>query len=382
MRIQLGHLQRIDDFVEFSLVKEIQPKSITPAHLVAVRALDERQELEPYIRAILHDPNETPHGPAELVDILTHKMTLGSMVGLAAFILKGRAFPTVRPKDVSHQIYRLEKINELKTAILAAPGNILDGAKEQFCATAARLHCAYAIFDAIDLARLLVAYGFLCPRDARKVVSGRCACGYSPKNRLLNLFQKDSLASLQMSHRRGEPAALVILPPGSGKTRIAAEDAARIGAQRVLYLAHTSEILDVAQSEFESVFSVAETTRHTTPSSLIHKNRVNIATIQLVHKNKDRCNLAEFDYVVIDEFHHSAAPSYRKVLEKSAPKFLLGLTATPFRGDRQDIYELCGQNVVTQFELRAGIDAGFLSPYHYFGCFDDIDLHQDQAQRT
>jgi superfamily II DNA or RNA helicase len=342
-------------------------------HLQVVRSLDEREELEPYIRAILHDPNDTPHGPAELVDILTHKVSVQQERGLAAFIIKGSSFHTVRPKDVAHQIYRLEKIVDLKFAIFAAPGIILDVAKEHFCATAARIGCRYAIFDAVDISRLLIAYGFICPRDAKKIVSGRCSCGYSPKKRLLNLFQKDSLSELEKSHKRGETSGLIILPPGSGKTRIAAEDAFRFKAKHVLYLAHTDEILDVAQSEFEAVFSATQVTRHSKASSLSNPNIVNIATIQLLHRNKGSLRLSEYDYIVVDEFHHAAARSYRNVLEASRPDFLLGLTATPFRGDRQNIYDLCGQNVLASFELRTGIDTGILSPYHYFGCFDDVD---------
>lgn len=371
--IELSNLLRVDDFDNFIQARDVDPKTIGPMHLKTVRGLDERDELEPYIRAILHDPNETPHGPAELVDILTHKVTIQRVTGLAAFILKGRSFPTVRPAHVSHQIYRLKKIVDLRVAVLAAPGVILDPAKEQFCATARELNCKYAILDAIDLSRLLIAYGFICPRDARKIVSGRCSCGYSPKHRLLNLFQKDSLRALRESHQRGESAGLIILPPGSGKTRIAAESAKEYGAKQVLYIAHTKEILDVAQSELEAVFSTREVTRHASLRTLASPNRVNIATIQLVTKNIDRLALRDYDYLVVDEFHHAAAKSYRKAIQLSHPNFLLGLTATPFRGDRQDIHELCGGNVLASFELRAGIDAGILSPYHYFGCFDDID---------
>lgn len=373
MQIEPHQLLRVDDFDNFFEVKSVSATQIKKAHLDAVRGLDEREELEPYLRAILHDTNDTPHGPAELVDILTHRLTVHGISGIAAFIIKGRSFPTVRPRDVSHQIYRLEKIADLKVAILAAPGVVLDMAKEQFCATAVRLQCRYAIFDAIDLSRLLIAYGFICPRDAKKIVSGRCNCGYSPKKRLLNLFQQDALGELGKSHRKGEPAGLVILPPGSGKTRIAAEDAFSLDAKKVLYLAHTDEILDVAQSEFEAKFSVESVSRHSTFRSLSHPNRVNIATIQLVSRHKSRLRISEFDYVVVDEFHHAAARSYREVLRESKPKFLLGMTATPFRGDRQDIYDLCNQNVLCSFELRAGIDSGILSPYHYFGCSDDID---------
>jgi len=373
IQIELSNLLRVDDFDNFVEVRDVPPKQIDQKHLQAVRNLDEREELEPYFRAILHDPNDTPHGPAELADILTHKVTIRHTTGLAAFILKGKSFSTVRPSHVSHQIYKLKKIADLKVAVLAAPGIILDAAKEQFCATASEINCQYAILDAIDISRLLIAYGFICPKDAKRIVSGRCSCGYSPKHRLLNLFQKDSLRELRESNKRGESAGLIILPPGSGKTRIAAENAKEYGAKHILYIAHRKEILDVAQSEFEAVFSTNEVTRHTMLKTLSNPNRVNIATIQLVSKNINKFVSNVYDYIVVDEFHHAAARTYRETIQTCRPKFLLGLTATPFRGDRQDIHELCGNNVLASFELRAGIDAGILSPYHYFGCFDDID---------
>lgn len=373
VRIELGSLLRIEDLDNFREVQTIPATEISPKHLQAVRTLDEREELEPYIRAILHDPNDTPHGPSELADILTHRVTVRGATGLAAFIIKGRSFPTVRPSHVSHQIFRLRKISGLKVAVFAAPGIILDPAKDEFCTTAIDLDCQYAIFDAVDLSRLLIAYGFLCPRDANKTVSGRCSCGYSPKRRLLNLFQKDSLKALADAHARNESAGLIILPPGSGKTRIAAEDAKTCGASRVLYIAHTKDILDVAQSEFEAVFSSDRVKRHETGRSLQRPERVNIATVQLISQNPDALIRGAYDYLVIDEFHHAAASTYRKAITSCRPKFLLGLTATPFRGDRQDIYQLCNDNVLASFELRTGIDAGILSPYHYFGCFDDVD---------
>ncbi len=378
----LGLLKRLEDFDSFNAVRDVTPESISEQLIKAVRNLDEREELEPYLRLILHDPNETPHGPAEIADIFTHKLSIQKLTGMAAFILKGRSFPTVRAKDVSHQIYRLEKITGLAVAVFAAAGTILDAAKEQFVSTALRLSCNYSILDAVDLARLFVAYGFLCPRDGRRIVSGRCACGYSPKKRVLNLFQTDALRALEVAHARKRAAGLIVLPPGSGKTRIAAEDALRTHAQRILYLAHTAEILDVAESEFAALFGLARVKRHDTRASFLKPKQVNITTIQLVSRNLGSISLDGYDYIVVDEFHHAAAKSYREVLQHGSPKFLLGLTATPFRGDRQDIYELCAGNELTHFELRDGIDSGILSPYHYFGCFDDIDYSRITQKGT
>jgi superfamily II DNA or RNA helicase len=370
MAAQLITIDQIDTFKD---VKDFPIGSFVPEVITKMRTLDEREELEPFLRSILTDQNETPHGPAELVDVLTHKMTVRGNHGLAAIILKGKSFPMVRPKHVAHQVYRLEKIKGLRFAVLATVGNILDDAKEQFVSTSERLDCSYAIFDASDLARLFVAYGFFCPRDGERIAAGRCRCGYSPKKRILNILQKQALDELRDAHSLGQKAGLIVLPPGSGKTRIAAEDAKNHNAKRLLYIAHTKEILDVAQSEFEAVFGSRAVGQIDSVRSILNPKRFNLATVQLIRNHLSVIDKSRFDYFVVDEFHHAAAKSYRKLLGIIRDAFLLGLTATPFRGDRQDITELCYGNVLVNAELRTGIDTGVLAPYHYFGAFDDVD---------
>lgn len=374
----MGLLIPIEAFDNFKEAKDFSASDVTPELVQVVRKLDEREELEPFLRSILADFGETPHGPMEIADIFTHRVTVKGQHGLAAFILKGKSFPTVRHSDVGHQIYRLKKIDGLKFAVFATPGTILDPAKEQFCSTCEEMGCQYSIFDAVDLARLFVAHGFLCPKDARRISAGRCKCGYSPKKRILNLLQKEALQGLATAHALKQKTGLVILPPGSGKTRISAEDAKSFDPNRVLYVGHTHEILDVAQSEFEAKFGADNVTRLERASSFRQLNRVNIATINLLAENLAKLSIGQFDYLVIDEFHHAAAKSYRRLIECVQPGFLLGLTATPFRGDRQDILQLCSGNVIVSYELRFGIESGVLCPYHYYGCFDDVDYSQIQ----
>jgi superfamily II DNA or RNA helicase len=370
----VGRLLALDEIDGFREVGRVPPAEVTDDLVDAVRALDEREEIEPFVRRILFDAGETPHGPAEIVDILTHKVRVGGSSRMAGIIIKGKSFPTVRPQHVGHQIYRLEKIEALQLAGFFAVGVVLDAAKEQFISTAARLDCDYVIADALDLARLFVAYGYLCPRDARQIRTGRCRCGYSPQKRILNLLQTEALRALTDSHRLGQAGGLVILPPGSGKTRVAAEDAKEQGAERVLYVAHTHEILDVAESELSAVLGADAVKRCTTPRDLSETSaRARLATIQLLRRHLRHAGQGETDYVVVDEFHHGAARTYRELISALEPRFLLGLTATPFRGDRQDIAELVGHNIIVSFELRTGIETGILTPYHYYGCFDDVD---------
>ena len=78
-----------------------------------------------------------------------------------------------------------------------------------------------------------------------------------------------------------------------------------------------------------------------------------------------------FDYVVIDEFHHAAAATYRRLLGHFAPAFPLGLTATPDRTDQSDILSLCDDNLVFTRNLFEGIQAKLLAPFHYFGILDE-----------
>lgn len=102
-------LLKIEQYANFKEVKDYPPSIIDPRVIDSVSFLDEKEYLEPYILASLFDPNDTPHGPAEIVDILTHKLSTNRENGIAAFIIKGKSFKTVKPKDVSHQIYRLKK---------------------------------------------------------------------------------------------------------------------------------------------------------------------------------------------------------------------------------------------------------------------------------
>ncbi|MEZ5384118.1 MAG: DEAD/DEAH box helicase family protein [Prosthecobacter sp.] len=362
----------------FELVREFRPSEIDKCVVKTVRALDEREEMEPWIQSILFDTNHTPHGPSEIVDILTHKMTVSDRVGMSAFILKGRSFDTVRPKHVAHQIMRLERIKDLSFAVLAASGNMLDEVKEQFVAMCSRLGVDYCILDAHDLARLFVAYGFICPRDGSKTHAGRCDCGYSSKNKVSNVLQQEALRALRDCHELNQRSAVVILPTGAGKTRLAAIDIHRTGAKLVLFVAHTHEILESAEEQFLEVFSQQDVQRFDKQPSPLLLKRVNLITIQSLALNLTAFSNHTVDYLVFDEFHHAPAPSYRATRDALRPKFLLGLTATPFRADRQDVLELCDNNIAVCYEMRQGIEFGVLCPYHYFGCFDDVDYSNIQ----
>jgi superfamily II DNA or RNA helicase len=366
----MARLLHVDEIDSFHQTANVKPSEVTGALREAIRGLHEIDDMEELLRLILYDLASTPHGPAEIVDILTHKVKLDGQPSLAAFVLKGRSYPTVRPKDISHQLYRLEKIAGLKLAVLGTTGVVLDAVKEEFVSTCERLDIRYAIMDADDFARLFWAYGLMCPRDGTITRGARCHCGYAPKNARLNVIQKEALKALEHEHNQDRRRGLIVLPTGSGKTRVAAVDARRLGAQRVLYVAHSDEILEVAEAEFTAAYDAASVRRwnRARPGAA-----VSTTTIQFLSRHLDELETVRFDYAVIDEFHHAAAPSYRAAVARLDTSYLLGMTATPFRGDNQDIFELCDRNIVIEFDLRFGIDSGILTPYHYYGCFDEAD---------
>ena len=183
--------------------------------------------------------------------------------------------------------------------------------------------------------------------------------------------QIEALFALRATRDEGFQRGLVVLATGLGKTWLAAFDAKQLGARRVLFVAHREEILNQAAETFlrirpdARVGFYAGQTRDSEADILC-------ASIQTLGKEAhlERYSPEHFDYIIVDEFHHAAAPTYRRLLAYFSPRFLLGLTATPDRSDQSDILSLCDDNLVFTRGLFAGIQAKLLVPFHYYGIFD------------
>ncbi|MEO8398297.1 MAG: DEAD/DEAH box helicase family protein, partial [Ignavibacteriaceae bacterium] len=363
----------IDEFEQFVVLKSFGRDKVTDELTSMVKTFKEEDDLEKIILSLIIEPNLTPHGPMEIVDILTTRLSYKMKYGLTGIILKGSSFKTIKASTISHQVFRLRKLADIKYAILGYVGNILDNAKDEFIQTAVDLNIQYSFIDVVDFVRLAVIAGYLCPRDARRINDGKCICGYRVKSNELNFLQIDSLKKLQEARSLNQSSGLVVLPTGVGKTRVAAFDSKNCNAKNILYVAHTHEILQNAHQEFAHVYgnkNIFNSIRNMHSGS---STKVYLETIQTISRNLPKVKSSNYDYVIIDEFHHAAASSYRNLIDNIAPKFLLGLTATPFRGDRQDVIELCNSNIIVEYELRTGIDSGLLAPFHYYGLFDDVD---------
>ncbi len=149
-------LVQLDDIEEFERVKEIPRQAISDVILSEVRQLDERTQIEPFLRDILADKTETPHGPTEIADIVTTHVTLRGKPTLTAFINKGKGTTKVRAKEVSHQVSRVRRMPGVGLIILLAVGNIQDDIKADLAQAAFDAQIDYMIADATDIARLFI----------------------------------------------------------------------------------------------------------------------------------------------------------------------------------------------------------------------------------
>lgn len=182
-------------------------------------------------------------------------------------------------------------------------------------------------------------------------------------------IQREALLKLEQTRQTGEHAGLVVLATGLGKTYVSAFDSQSF--RRVLFVAHREEILTQALETFRNV-------RPSARLGLYHGSQkdpnadVLFASIQTLSSDEhlESFDPTHFDYVIVDEFHHASAETYRRVLDYFEPAFLLGLTATPDRTDGANILSLCGGNEVYRADMPRGIADGQLSAFRYFGIGD------------
>lgn len=196
-------------------------------------------------------------------------------------------------------------------------------------------------------------------------------------------YQQDVLDKLLAEREiHGHFKNLIVAATGTGKTVIAAFDYKRHcqnnpgSSCRLLFIAHREEILQQAVGCFRGVLRDANfgdlyVGRHT--AGKIDYLFMSIQTFNA--KNWTVETSADFyDYIIVDEFHHAAAPSYQKLLTYYQPKILLGLTATPERMDELSILTYFDHRIAAEIRLPEAIDRKLLCPFQYFGVTDIVDL--------
>lgn len=191
-----------------------------------------------------------------------------------------------------------------------------------------------------------------------------------------NIMQKNILNNLIKIRAAGHKKAVVIAATGTGKTYLSAFDVRNFNPKKILFLAHREELLDNALNSYKKLLRNKNYGKLSMNSKDYDANYL-FATVQSMSKLLEKNKIYfykrdEFDYIIIDEFHHAAAESYKKILNYFNPKFLLGLTATPERADGKDILELCNFNIAGEVRLKQALEKELLVPFHYFGINDNV----------
>ena len=205
-------------------------------------------------------------------------------------------------------------------------------------------------------------------------------------------YQQEILEKLEAERVfRNRHRNLVVAATGTGKTVIAAFDYKKFRAKcelqgkpaKLLFIAHREEILRQSIACFRAVlrdqnFGELMVGNHR-PESIDHL----FLSIQS-YNSRDFTNKIDsefYDYVVVDEFHHAEAPSYDRLLGHLQPQELLGLTATPERGDGRDVTRFFGGHISAELRLATAINQKLLCPFQYFAVTDSVDLQSLSWQR-
>lgn len=193
-------------------------------------------------------------------------------------------------------------------------------------------------------------------------------------------FQEEILQKLRAERERhGRHRNLVVAATGTGKTVIAAFDYRRLAGDgprpRLLFVAHRREILVQSLGVFRAVLRDGSFGELYVDGQRPEEGRHVFASVQSLSRlDPGTVDPRGFDVVIVDEFHHAEAPTYRRLLAHLQPREMLGLTATPERADGESVVKWFDGRIAAELRLWEALEKGLLSPFQYFGAHDGVDL--------
>lgn len=242
--------------------------------------------------------------------------------------------------------------------------------------TAFEAHWASADFESYDPARdaerLDNALGRGRGEEHATVLSGLSLTPWPYQQEVL-----DALATARAVH--GSRRNLVVAPTGTGKTVVAALDYRRLRQEHqrdlsLLFVAHREQILQQSLRTFREALADGSFGELFAGGARPTTGRHVFASIQSLHTNGvEKLDPRAFDVVVVDEFHHAEAATYRALLDRLEPDVLLAMTATPERADGLDIRRWTDNRTTFDMRLWHALDRQLLSPFQYFGVADIVD---------
>ncbi len=220
----------------------------------------------------------------------------------------------------------------------------------------------------------------VCARPDVPPLPGEVELEPLPESPRPHPLQRRALDALRQAREEGRRRALTVMATGLGKTWLSAFDVQNFAREtgrnpRVLFLAHRAEILRQAATTYRRLFRDASFGWFAGSRDNLEAEFV-FASVQKLSRPEHLQSLEAdaFDYVVVDEVHHAAADSYRRILDQLAPRFMVGLTATPERADGADVLSLFDDYLAEEIGIAEGIESDWLVPFHYFGVRDTVDF--------
>lgn len=201
-------------------------------------------------------------------------------------------------------------------------------------------------------------------------------------------YQSEMLEELRAEREvHGRHRNLVVAATGTGKTVVAALDYRDL-CQRMetrpslLFVAHRKEILEQSMRTCREVLADGDFGELYVDGKRPERWGHVFASVQSLNSYGPHNIPSEhFDVVVIDEFHHAQATTYRRLLDHLQPHELLGLTATPERADGVNVQDLFDGRIASELRLWDALGADLLCPFHYFAVADGTDLRDVQWTR-
>ena len=180
----------------------------------------------------------------------------------------------------------------------------------------------------------------------------------------LRPYQEEARVKVQQEWKEGRKRTLLVLPTGCGKTIVFSkiiEDRVKMG-ERVLVLAHRSELLEQASDKLMTATGLGTALEKAENTSIGSWFRVVVGSVQTMQREKRLSQFPpnHFDTIVIDEAHHAISDGYQRVLEHFGEANVLGVTATPDRGDMRNLGSYF-DSLAYEYPLVDAIKSGYLS---------------------
>jgi superfamily II DNA or RNA helicase len=181
----------------------------------------------------------------------------------------------------------------------------------------------------------------------------------------LRPYQQEAKQAIFREWDQGHSRTLLVLPTGCGKTIVfakVAEECVRNG-DRVLIMAHRGELLDQASDKIAKTTGLGTAVEKAEQTCLGSWFRIVVGSVQSL-QNENRLKKFDADYfdtIIVDEAHHVLSNSYQKVMEHFSGAKVLGVTATPDRGDMRNLGNFF-ESLAYEYTLPKAIKEGYLSP--------------------